>query len=371
MHPDRQVFRQGLCREVAVGLHDGNLLGDVLQLAHIAVPTVVFQHLHRIRCQRDGRDVVALGEVGGKLAEQQRDVAFPFAQGGDVDRDGVQPVIQILAETAFFDSQRQVDIGGSHNSDVGFHHLAAANADKLAVFEHTQQSRLGREGQFADFIQEKRAFVGNFKIAFALANGTGECTFLVTKQFRVDGAFRDGAAVHGKVLSVLACAILVDDLRKYIFTCAALARDEHGGIGGSHFLHHRAQLLHRLALTPAHRGCGFGNGGLPRDLTMFLASFFKDTQQFGVVPRFHHEVEGTAFHAFHGEGNVGVGREEHHLHLGEVAFQFGEPEEAFVARVDVGLEVHIEQHHVRFEGSHGLHQHLGRGDEFHLGEAHG
>ena len=105
--------------------------------------------------------------------------------------------------------------------------------------------------------------------------------------------------------------------------------------------------------------------------TMFLASLFECGEQFGIVPRLHHEVEGTSFHAFHGEGDVGVGSEEHHLHLGEVAFQLREPEEAFVACVDVGLEVHVEQHHVRLESPHGLHQHLGRGDEFHLGKAHG
>ena len=104
--------------------------------------------------------------------------------------------------------------------------------------------------------------------------------------------------------------------------------------------------------------------------TMFLASFFQDTQQFGIVPGFHHKVEGTAFHAFHGEGDVGVGREKHHLHLGEVALEFGEPEEAFVARVDVGVEVHVKQHCIGLEGSHGFHQHLGRSDEFHFGKTH-
>ena len=98
-----------------------------------------------------------------------------------MNRDGVQPVIQILAETAFFDSQRQVDIGGSHNPDVGFHDLAAANADELTVFEHTQQSCLGGKRQLADFIQEEGAFVGNLEVALALAHGTGESTFLVAE----------------------------------------------------------------------------------------------------------------------------------------------------------------------------------------------
>ena len=104
---------------------------------------------------------------------------------------------------------------------------------------------------------------------------------------------------------------------------------------------------------------------------MFLAGRFEGGEQFGVVPGLHHEVEGTAFHAFHGEGDVGVGREEHHLHIREVAFEFGEPKEALVARVGVGLEVHVQEHRVGLELAHRLHEHLGRGDEFHLGKAHG
>ena len=56
----------------------------------------------------------------------------------------------------------------------------------------------------------------------------------MTKQFRVDGAFRDGAAVHGKVLPVLARAVLVDDLRKHVLTRTALARDEYGEVSRGH-----------------------------------------------------------------------------------------------------------------------------------------
>ena len=151
-----------------------------------------------------------------------------------MDGDGVQPVIKVLAETAFLDGQRQVDVGSSYDSDVGLHHLGATYADEFAVFEHTKQSCLGREGQLTDLVQEEGAFVGNLEVTFALAHGTSESAFLVAEEFRVDGAFGDGTAVHGKVLAVLTRAVLVDDLRKHVLTRAALARDEHGEVGGGH-----------------------------------------------------------------------------------------------------------------------------------------
>ena len=151
-----------------------------------------------------------------------------------MNRDGVQPIIQILTETAFFDGYRQVDVGGGHDSDVGLHHLGAAHTDKLTVFQHAQQPRLGGEGQLADLIQKQGAFVGNLEIALALIDSTRKGAFLVAEQLGIDGALWDGAAVDGEIWAVLTCAVLVDDLRKHILTRAALARNEHGEVSGGH-----------------------------------------------------------------------------------------------------------------------------------------
>ena len=60
----------------------------------------------------------------------------------------------------------------------------------------------------------------------------------MTEQLRINGAFRNGAAVDGEVRAVFADAVLVDYLRKHVLTGATLSVDEHGEVGGSNLNRH-------------------------------------------------------------------------------------------------------------------------------------
>lgn len=51
-------------------------------------------------------------------------------------------------------------------------------------------------------------------------------------------------------------------------------------------------------------------------------------------------------HPLHRQLYIGVCGEEHHFEFGETAFQLSEPVEPLVAGVDVGVEVHVQQHGV-------------------------
>ena len=48
---------------------------------------------------------------------------------------------------------------------MGFDFLGAADALELALFEHAQQLALNGEGQFANFVEEKRAAMREFQFA--------------------------------------------------------------------------------------------------------------------------------------------------------------------------------------------------------------
>ena len=52
----------------------------------------------------------------------------------------------------------------------------------FTVFDKTQQFRLDRQRQFADFIQKKGALVGPLNIAVLAFVGTGEGPLLVPEQ---------------------------------------------------------------------------------------------------------------------------------------------------------------------------------------------
>ena len=97
----------------------------------------------------------------------------------------------------------------------------------------------------------------------------------------------------------------------------------------------------------------------------------EDFHQFVVVPRFHDEIEGAALHAFHGQGDIGIGRKEDDLHFRGHLLDFPGPVEALVSGVDVRIEVHVQQHHVRPELLQRGDQRSGRREGAHLGEMHG
>ena len=149
--------------------------------------------------QRDAWQPVFLCHLHGKEAEEEHHVLAAFAQGGNLYGYGVQPVVEVFAEASFADGAAHIHIGGGHHAHVSFHHLLSAHANVFARFQHAEQSGLRGQRQFAHFVEENGAFVGQSEISLALADCAGERAFFVSEEFTVDGAFGYGAAVDGEV----------------------------------------------------------------------------------------------------------------------------------------------------------------------------
>ena len=93
---------------------------------------------------------------------------------------------------------------------------------------------MGGHRHFSHLVEEDGSFVGYTEIAFALADGTGEGSFLMTKQFTVDGSFGNGAAVNGEILLATAGGIVVNDAGENLFSHAALSDDEYAEVSRCH-----------------------------------------------------------------------------------------------------------------------------------------
>src|SRR5207253_2218034 len=74
-----------------------------------------------------------------------------------------QAMVEIAAEAALLHQVLQIMVGSSHNAHIHADLFAAAQAVIGHAVEHTQQLHLNLQVEIADFIQEKRAFVGHFK----------------------------------------------------------------------------------------------------------------------------------------------------------------------------------------------------------------
>ena len=102
------------------------------------------------------------------------------------------------------------------------------------VSEHPEQPRLGGHRELAHLIEKDGAAVGLLEVALARLVGAGEAALLVAEELGIDGALRDGPAVHGDVRAVLPRAVVVDDLGQGLLSRARLPADQHRDVGRSH-----------------------------------------------------------------------------------------------------------------------------------------
>ena len=112
---------------------------------------------------------------------EEADVALPVPKRRQNNLHDGQAIVQILAETAGAHGLFEVRIGRGDNPRVNGDFLAPADALNALLLKEAQELHLDWEGNFPDFIQEKRAAAGDFDAPFALGVGAGEGAFFVPK----------------------------------------------------------------------------------------------------------------------------------------------------------------------------------------------
>ena len=88
------------------------------------------------------------------MARQTGNIFPTFAQRRQMNADDVQAVEQILTELAFLHPLFEILVSGSDNPHIHFHRCIAANAIKLTVCQHAQQTRLHIQRHIANFIEK-------------------------------------------------------------------------------------------------------------------------------------------------------------------------------------------------------------------------
>src|SRR5512143_2026425 len=164
---------------------------------------------------------------------QGLDVFFPLPQGRDLERDDVDPVIEVFAERVLLYRGLQVLVGGGDEPDVDLAALVAAHGTDDLVFDDPEQFGLERQAHVADLVEEDGAALGFLEDAFLGGDGAGECAAHVAEQLGLKQRLGDGGAVDGYKGHVPAGAVVVDDPGKELFAGPGLAKqkDAAPGIG--------------------------------------------------------------------------------------------------------------------------------------------
>ena len=98
----------------------------------------------------------------------------------------VEAVEQILSEFPVGDGGFEVDMRGGDDADIDFDVLAAADARDGFFLQDAEEFRLRAHGEFADFVEEKRALIGLLEAADAARVGPGEGAFFVAEEFALE-----------------------------------------------------------------------------------------------------------------------------------------------------------------------------------------
>src|SRR6185369_13824384 len=121
-------------------------------------------------------------ELFQKEIDQQRDVAFAFAQGRHENRDHVQSIIQSFLKLLSFRKRLQVLAGCGNHAHINLDGLVATQTIEFVRLQKAQQFRLKRKRKLAHFIQKYSAAVALFNAPDISPVRSSERAFLVSEQ---------------------------------------------------------------------------------------------------------------------------------------------------------------------------------------------
>ena len=128
-----------------------------------------------------------------------------LAQGGQHQRQAIDPVVEVGAESAGFHFGLQVSMRRANQREVHRNRLAAAERRYLPLLQYAQQACLHRQRHVTDFIEEQCAAVGLADATGrSLAAGAGKRAGDIAEEFGLDQGFRQGGAIHRDEWLVLA-----------------------------------------------------------------------------------------------------------------------------------------------------------------------
>src|SRR4029077_2984714 len=92
---------------------------------------------------------------------------FAISERRQFDRDDVQSIEEIFAEPPRFDFLVELLVRRRDDAHVDLQGFISADALERALLQEAQKLHLRSRGNFADFIEKKRAAVGLLESAFA------------------------------------------------------------------------------------------------------------------------------------------------------------------------------------------------------------
>jgi hypothetical protein len=147
------------------------------------------------------------------VLRQYHYILATFAQGGYLQEDYRQAVIEVRAEAPLRDVHTQIHRGGGDELDVQLATLHSTQAAYTPLLNGVEEFALERERQRVDLVQKQRALRCALHETQLGAFGVGKGAGLEAEQLHFQERLRDGGTVDVDKRTVSAWAAVMDDAR--------------------------------------------------------------------------------------------------------------------------------------------------------------
>src|ERR1700731_2000206 len=180
-----------------------------------------------------------------KVFQQHQNVVLTFAKRGNLDREYVQPVVEVRAKCPVCHGGFQIAIRCRYDAYLGLNGLRAADAFEFTFLQHPQECNLSIKRHLADFVQENGSSVRQFKSTEAALHRPGERALFVAKEFGRNQRWSKSCAVHAHEGALRPTRSLMDGTGDQFLTSSSLSTNKNARIGGSNFHYPRKHSLQR------------------------------------------------------------------------------------------------------------------------------
>ena len=228
---------------------DNRAFDRVFELAHIARPRIHRHPLARTIAKARQTLAVLLRETLQERLGEDQDVGTPLAQRRQNEFHHRQPVVQVLTQLVIGNRLLNILVGRRDDTNVDRNFLLATESADGPRLECTEQLHLDVDRHFSQFVEEKCSAARVLERARFLIHGARERAFFVAEQFILKNFFRQRSAVERVERAFRAIALLMQRARNQLFTRAAIAEDQHTGVGRRDGFNQAVHLTHRFRLT--------------------------------------------------------------------------------------------------------------------------
>ena len=262
--------------------------------------------------------------------------------------DDVEPVVEVLAESALLDLGSKVPVRRGDDPDVDLDGRVRTDALELPLLEDAQELGLGGQRHLTDLVEEDRALVGGLEAALAHGHRPGERPLLVAEQLGLEERLGQRGAADLDQWMGVALAGPMQRLGDELLAGPRLAGDEDGGVAAGDLADELEDLQHRLRRADDALALGRALAQLQSKCADLEAhvGVLEDPAQRGEevvdLERLGDVVVGAVLHGLDRRGAAAEGRHHDHLELIVLALQLAQDRQPVLVR-----ELDVHHHEVR------------------------